>query len=134
MPGIDGYSLDSASNRAARLFGFLNERAASKRSFYRVWFDFNAGEVRVESSEDGKEYLPEAESALRRIRLGTNVTLKELRSPGLGAVRKGEAAIVFSPYGSEPFELSLASAESSITVSFNPYTGKAKVHAQEPKG
>lgn len=134
LPGLDGYSLDSATGRLAQLSGFLNERAASKRSFYRVWFDFNAGEVRVESSEDGKEYAPEAEGAIRKIKLGANVAIEEVRSPGLGSVKRGEAAIVFSPNGSEPFEVRLSSGNKSAVVSFNPYTGRAKVHALTEKG
>jgi len=129
LPGLEGYNLDSDSGRLSQLAGFLNERAASRRSYYRLWFDFNAGEIRVESSPDGKEYAPEAESALRRIKLGPGVVLEEVRSPGLGAVRKGEAAVVFSPYGSEPFTVRLAAAKRSVIVSFNPYTGKAKVRA-----
>lgn len=134
LPGLDGYSLDSATGRLSRLSGFLNERAASKRSFYRVWFDFAANEVRVEASEDGQEYAPEPEGALRTIKFGTNVFLEEVRSPGLGSVKRGEAAIVFSPHGSEPFEVRLSSAERSAVVSFNPYTGRAKVHAPEKNG
>lgn len=131
LPGLEGYNLDSASGRVAQLSGFLNERAASKRSYYRVWFDFNSNDVRVEASPDGKEYAPEAESALRKISLGTNVSLEEVRSPGLGAVRKGEAAVVFSPYGSEPFEVRLTAGKKKAVISFNPYTGKAKVRSGE---
>lgn len=131
LPGLDGYNLDSDSGRLSQLAGFLNERAVSRRSYYRLWFDFNAGEIRVESSGDGKEYAPEAESALRKIKLGPGVVLEEVRSPGLGSVRKGEAALVLSPYGSEPFEVRLAAAKRSVIVSFNPYTGKAKTLAPE---
>lgn len=133
MPGLEGYNLDSATGRVAQLSGFLNERAASKRSYYRVWFDFAAGEVRVESSQDGKEYTPEAESAIRKIKLGTNVVLEEVRSPGLGAVKRGEVAIVFSPYGTEPFDVRLSAGKRSAIVSFNPYTGKAKVRSPDEK-
>lgn len=131
LPGLEGYNLDSDSGRLSQLAGFLNERAASRRSYYRLWFDFNAGEVRVESSADGKEYAPEAESALRKIKLGPSVVMEEVRSPGLGVVTRGEAAIVLSPYGSEPFEVRLAAAGRTTIVSFNPYTGKAKVRATE---
>lgn len=131
LPGLEGYNLDSDSTRLSQLAGFLNERAASRRSYYRLWFDFNAGVVRVESSMDGKEYAPEAESALRKIKLAPGVVMEEVRSPGLGVVTRGEAAIVFSPYGSEPFDVKLAAAKRSVFVSFNPYTGKAKVRAPE---
>lgn len=131
LPGLEGYNLDSDSGRLSQLTGFLNERAASRRTYYRLWFDFNAGEIRVESSADGKEYAPEAESALRKIKLGPSVVMEEVRSPGLGVVTRGEAAIVLSPYGSEPFDVRLAAAKRSVIVSFNPYTGKAKVRAPE---
>jgi prepilin-type N-terminal cleavage/methylation domain-containing protein len=131
LPGLEGYNLDSDSARLSQLSGFLGERAASKRSYYRLWFDFNAGEVRVESSADGKKYAPEPESALRKIKFGPSVLMEEVRSPGLGVVTRGESAIVFSPYGSEPFDVRLAAAGRSVIVSFNPYTGKAKVRAPE---
>lgn len=131
LPGLEGYNLDSGANRASQLLGFLNERAASKRTYYRVWFDFNSNELRVESSADGKEYAAFAETALRKIRLGRGVVMEEVRSPGLGTIVRGEAAIVISPYGAEPFDLRLSSGKRSVIVSFNPYTGKARARPAE---
>lgn len=134
LPGLEGYNLDSDSGRLSRLSVFLNERAASRRSYYRLWFDFNAGEIRVESSADGKEYAAVSETALRKIKLGRGVQLVEVRSPGLGAVTRGEAAIVISPYGAEPFDVRLSAGKRSLVVSFNPYTGRAKVRQPEDSG
>jgi len=131
LPGLEGYSLDSGAGRASQLLGYINERAASRRSYYRVWFDFNANELRVESSEDGKEYAAVAETALRKIRFGPRVVMEEVTSPGLGRVARGEAAIVIAPFGAEPFDMRLSSGKRSVIVSFNPYTGKARVHPAE---
>lgn len=134
LPGLEGVSLDSSAGRVSRLSGFLAERAASKRQFYRLWFDFGTGEARVESSADGREYTPEPEAAIRRIRLGTGVRLDEVRSPGLGSVSRGEAAVVFSPYGAEPFEVRLSAGKRTAVVSFNPYTGRARIHEPDSDG
>lgn len=118
--------LESDSERVVSLLGYLNESASTKKAFYRVRFDLGAGSLIVERSKDGVEYSKETESALSHLELKEGVLLEEIEAPGIGKVKSGEVAIIFSPAGGDPFEVTLKSGEERVKVGFNPYTGKVK--------
>ncbi len=47
---------------------------------------------------------------------------------GIGRVSDGEVAVVFNPsYGAEPFVVHIARGEKTMTLDYNPFSGRVKV-------
>lgn len=129
ISGISEAYLKSDSRRVAALITYLSESASSKKLYYRVWFDLTNERLRVESSVAGKEYAPSTDPALRELALREGVEIEDIVTPGLGKTASGEVSMVFAPASGEPFTLHLKAGESSMTVSYNPYTGKVRTEA-----
>ncbi|MBI1911421.1 MAG: type II secretion system protein [Deltaproteobacteria bacterium] len=126
ITGFDEHNLKSDSERISSLLIYLNEASATKKVYYRVWFDLDSDRLDIEVSKTGLEYEPEPETTFRIIRPKSD--LEDIVTPGLGRVTTGKAALVFGPLGaSEPVAIHLKADEKKLTVSFNPYTGKAAV-------
>jgi len=54
--------------------------------------------------------------------------MEDIVIAGLGRIYEGEAAVVFNPaIGAEPFNLHLKGGELTLTLSYNPYSGKVKI-------
>ncbi|OGP17512.1 MAG: hypothetical protein A2V21_301565 [Deltaproteobacteria bacterium GWC2_55_46] len=96
-------------------------------------FDLKGAAITVESSADGVEYAPVAEAVSRGLKLRRGVEIDEVSAPGLGKVRRGEAAIALSPTGGPPFEVTLVSGKRKALVSYNPFTGRASVTDPDKK-
>lgn len=121
-------SLTRKARQFASLIRYLNEAAITKKLHYRVWFNLDKEQVRVESSIDGIEYKDEPEVPLRGLALRGGEEIEDIVLLGLGRINKGEVTVIFSPSGfSEPFNLHLKGAERFLTLIFNPYTGRVKI-------
>ncbi len=121
-------SLKSDASKMSSLVRYLHEAAESKRLFYRLTFDLDNGSLNVERSSDSKKYIPETESRLRTLTLSNGVEMLDLTAPGLGKVEAGLVNVLLTPTGaSTPFTLHLSAGQATLTISFNPYSGKVKI-------
>ncbi len=126
IPYLETFTLNSDARRAAGLFRYLDETATQKKVYYRVWFSPEKGSIDVESSPDGAEFK-KAEDAGGFI-LKNGVEISDIVLQGLGRINQGEAAVIFNPgAGAEPFSLHLRKSNRTVTISYNPYSGKVKV-------
>ncbi|MBI5235577.1 MAG: prepilin-type N-terminal cleavage/methylation domain-containing protein [Deltaproteobacteria bacterium] len=130
FPRLDfsGPRLDSEARRLAMLIRHLDDSANSKKFYYRIWFRLDNERVDVEVSVDGLEYAaPRDDKAFlaQTFRHGTD--LEDVTIEGMGKVSRGEAAVVFSPGASRAFNVHLNNSGKSLTISYNPYSGRVKV-------
>jgi prepilin-type N-terminal cleavage/methylation domain-containing protein len=125
---IESAYLGADARRIAGLIRYMNEAAATRRAYYRVSFNLNKEQIRVETSLDGIEYREESESFLSALRLKNRVEIEDVVLPGLGVIKKGEVSVIFSPLGSaEPFNIHLKSNNNFLTLAFNHYNGRVKI-------
>lgn len=125
---VGGVYLKTDAGKVATLVRFLNEASATRKVYYRVWFDMEKDSLRVESSKNGVDYVDEPDAAIRRMRLHDGVAIEDIIVPDLGKVDAGEVAVIFAPAGSiDAFTLHLKSSGRAMTLTFNPYSGEAKV-------
>lgn len=130
FPRLDfsGSRLDSEARRLAMLIRHLDDSANSKKIYYRIWFRPDDERVDVEVSENGLEYeAPRDDAALRGRAFRSGTDLVDVTIEGIGKVSRGEAAVVFSPGASRAFNVHLNNSGKSLTVSYNPYSGRVKV-------
>lgn len=127
LHGLQDRNLDSDSERLALFLSYAGEKAVSSRTYYRVGFDFQGARVGMESSQDGKEFAPVADPALRGFKLKNGVNIGEVSAPGLGKVARGEAKLLMPPVGAAPFEVALVSGDRRAFITYNPYTGRALI-------
>ncbi len=128
IPYFENFALNSEARRAAGLFRYLDESASAKKIYYRVWFSPEKGSIEVESSADGVEFKKTGDESLQGLTLKDGIEMVDLILPGLGKINRGEAAVIFNPgAGAEPFNLHLKKNGRSVTISYNPYSGKVKV-------
>ena len=84
--------------------------------------------ILVESSLDGVKFrklngLPSKGYIFR-----DGADIEDIVVQGLGTVKTGEVAVVFNPgIGAEPFKLHIRKNKRTITISFNPYSGRVKI-------
>ncbi len=128
---LDETYLKTDASRLRTLITYLNEASETRKLYYRLSFDMERETIGVESSRDGRDYLPEADRALSGLRLGRGVDLVEVEVAGLGRVNTGKLGVVFAPFGPpQAFKLSLGSGKAApVTVSFNPYSGRVRVES-----
>jgi hypothetical protein len=133
---LDETYLKTDASRLQTLITYLNEASETKKLYYRLSFDLERETIGVESSRDGRDYLPEADRALSRLRLGRGVDLVEVEVAGSGRATTGEIRVVFAPNGApQAFKLSLGSGKATpVTVSFNPYSGRVRVESGHSVG
>lgn len=117
--------LKSDAGRISSLTVYVNETAASRRVYFRLWFDLDKELLRVESSVNGTDYK-EFRDGPKRIKLTDGVLIEDVVTAGLGKVNGGEVSVVIPPSGGEPFAVHLKSGESRLTITYNPLTGKVK--------
>jgi len=128
IPYFENFALNSEARRVAGLFRYLDESASAKKTYYRVWFSPEKGSIEVESSADGVEFKKSGDSSLQGLSLKDGTEMVDLVLAGLGKVDHGEVAVVFNPgAGAEPFNLHLKKNGRTITISYNPYSGKVTV-------
>ena len=125
--------LKTDASKLQTLITYLYEASETKHLYYRINFDMEGESVLVESSRDGKEYLPEADRGLGVLRFSPGVDLAEVEIAGLGVTNTGKLRVVFTPTGrTEPFRVSLGSGDrASMTVTFNPYSGRVRVEGAD---
>ncbi len=120
--------LRSDARRLSALVRFLDEGAATRKVYYRLWFDLEKERLRVDTSKNGVEYAPYSDSRISSFTFARGVDIKYITVPGLGDVLRGEVAVTFTPIGAEkPFAVHLRSGDSELTVDFNPYSGNVRV-------
>lgn len=131
FPRFSGFGdtyVKADASRVSALVRYLYQAAATRKVYYRLWFDMEKGAIRVEYSKNGTDYTEEGDSSLRRLKLRDGVDMEDIVVPELGKVNTGEVAVIFSPAGSvEPFTLHLKASEKSLTLYFNPYSGIVKI-------
>lgn len=130
--GISINNLKTDASRLSTLIRYLNEAAETKRTYYRVLFDMDAGTVSVAESDDASEYAPMAEARLRGLKFASGVRIEDMVLSGLGRVNAGKVTVDFTPSGtSKPFTLHLASegrrGKEVYTLVYNPYSGRVAV-------
>lgn len=120
--------LNSQAKNIAGLIRYLNDAAATRKVYYKMWFNIEKGILRIELSRDGKAYEDAGEPHLRTVKTKGGVEIEDVVLPGVGKVTRGELAIVFTPLGvSDPFDIHMKASARTLTLSFNPYTGKVKI-------
>ncbi len=128
MNALEGFGFSSEARRMAGLFRYLDDRATTEGLYYRVWFYPEDESFRVETSPDGQEFSPASDPDIQGLKLGNTTEIEDISISGLGTIRKGEAAIIFNPSaGADPFSLHLRRGEQSVTLQYNPYSGKVKI-------
>lgn len=129
FPRLDVASarLDSEARRLAMLIRHLDDSANSKKIYYRLWFRPDNERVDVEVSENGLEYAAPQDMALRAQTFRSGTDIEDVIIEGIGKVSQGEAAVVFGPGASRAFNVHLNNSGKSLTVSYNPYSGRVKV-------
>ena len=128
MKTLEGYGFRSDARRMAGLIRRLDDSATTEGLYYRFWFYVEEESFLVESSSDGVVFIPADDPDIRGFSLGKNTEIMDVVISGLGRVSSGEAAVIFNPSaGADPFSLHLQSGELSITLSYNPYSGKVKI-------
>lgn len=108
--------------KLSSLLTYADEAATTKKLYYRVWFDLEDDLLDLEYSTDGTEYTPVRDNRLKRLTLSEGLELADLRLPGGEKVKRGRAAVVFTPSGGEPFTLHLKTSDGFLTMDYNPYT------------
>ncbi len=125
---VQGARLRSDARKLSTLIRFLDEAAATRKLYYRLWFEFGKDRLRVEVSKDGSDYALYPDNRIRFFSFADGVDLKDVSLPGLGRVAGGEVAVIFSPLGAgEPFTVHLSGGGDDVTVDFNPYSGRVRV-------
>lgn len=125
---LEGYGFRSDARRMAGLIRRLDDSATTEGRYYRFWFYVEEESFKVESSSDGVEFFPVSDSDIRGFKLGSATVIEDIVIAGLGRIARGEAAVIFNPSaGADPFSLHLQQGESSLTLSYNPYSGKVKI-------
>jgi prepilin-type N-terminal cleavage/methylation domain-containing protein len=120
--------LKKDAERAAGLIEYLSEASATRKLYYRVWFDLNKDIITVEASKDGQKFYPETDSRLSRLRFTYGVEIEDLILPGTGKASSGDVTYVLSPsYTPDPLALHLKAGDKHLTLTFNPYSGKVAV-------
>ncbi len=117
--------LKTDASRVSSFVRFVSDASASKKLYYRVSFDFSAGELRTERSADGVEYTPAPDPNVRRLRLSEGVVLEDMVVTGMGKINNGTVKVVFTPAGApDAFTLHFRSSKKHMTLVFNPYSGE----------
>jgi general secretion pathway protein H len=121
MPSFGGFGpkgIRADARHVASLLRYLNESAVSMKETYPLRIDLGA------SSLSWKE--PEGEKSER---LGTLVST-ELQSRG--ELKEGQVTVFFGPAGLQEFlKIKLRDEDRSITVAFNPISGRVKIIEDE---
>ncbi len=126
LSGLEDMYLKSESGKVRSLIQYVHDMTSTKRVFYRIWFDIDEDILRVETSKDGTEYIQEPDARLRRLVI-RDADIVDMVLPGAGRIKRGEVAVVFSPWGdTEPFVLHLKGGGHTITIRFNPFTGRVR--------
>jgi prepilin-type N-terminal cleavage/methylation domain-containing protein len=125
---LEDFTLKSEARRMAGLFRYLHESTSTKKVYYRVWLYPERDSLKIESSIDGIEFREYQDTIIRGFSLRGGIDIQDIVIAGLGKVNKGAVAIVFNPQvGAEPFNLHLKGNEHTLTLKYNPYSGKVKV-------
>ena len=128
IPFLDDFALNSEARRTAGLIRYLDESASAKKIYYRVWFHLGQGSLEVESSVDGFEFRKMGDPSLKGFTLKGEVVMQDIVLQQRGRINQGDVAVIFSPgAGAEPFNLHLKKNDRILTISYNPFSGKAKV-------
>lgn len=125
---LEDFTFKSDARRIAGLFRYLHESTSTKKIYYRVWVYPERDLLKIESSIDGIEFREEHDTAIKGFTLKGGMDIQDIVISGLGIVDEGEVAIVFNPtVGAEPFNLHLKKNKHTLTLNYNPYSGKVKV-------
>jgi prepilin-type N-terminal cleavage/methylation domain-containing protein len=128
MGVLDDFAFRSETRRMAGLFRYLDDRATIEGQYYRVWFYPEDDSFRVESSTDGQEFRAVTDPDIQGHALGASTDMEDVQIVGLGTITRGEAAVIFNPAaGADPFSLHLRRDKESITLRYNPYSGKVRI-------
>ncbi len=128
IPYFENFALSSEARRVAGLLRYLDESASAKKIYYRVWFSLEKGSIEVESSADGVEFKKSGDESLQGRSFKDAIEMVDLVLAGLGKVDHGDVAVVFNPgAGAEPFNLHMRKNGRTVTISYNPYSGKVTV-------
>ena len=125
---FEEYTLRSEARRVAWTLRYYHESATAKKVYYRVWFNPEKESFEVESSPDGVEFTAGADQGLGGFTMSAALDMEDIVIAGLGRIYEGEAAVVFNPaIGAEPFNLHLKGGALTLTLSYNPYSGKVRI-------
>ncbi len=128
MGVLDDFAFRSETRRMAGLFRYLDDRATIEGRYYRVWFFPEDDSFSVESSADGVEFGAVQDPDIQGRALGSSTDLEDVYIAGLGTISRGEAAVIFNPSaGADPFSLHLKRDKESVTLRYNPYSGKVRI-------
>lgn len=125
LPIIDEVEFRREARRIAGTLRYLNELAAIKKVYYRVWFILEDETIIIESSKDGLNFAEYPETPLRRLKEGLEIDDITLLSTG--RVTVGKVAVTLSPSGPwEAFVLHLKKGKKHMTLSINP-SGRVRI-------
>lgn len=128
IPYLEGFSLHSDVRRVSGLLRYLDGSASSKKIYYSVVFKLKEGTLEVESSRDGIEFKGVDDPALKGFTLSEETEIQDIVVEGSGKINHGEASVVFTPgAGALAFALHLKGKDRTLTVSYNPYSGRVRV-------
>lgn len=123
-----GYSLKRDARGIAGLLRYIEDSASTRKIYYKVRFFPEEESLVVEYSADGIEFKTVEDPALRSFALERGTDMVDIVVDGLGKIYQGEVAVVFNPLlGAEPFNLHLRDDDRTLTVSYNPYSGRISI-------
>ena len=125
---FEGYSLKRDARGIAGLLRYIEDSASTRKIYYKVRFFPEEESLVVESSADGIEFKTIDDPAVSAFAFEDGTDMEDIVVDGLGKIYQGEVALVFNPLlGAEPFNLHLSNDDSTLTVSYNPYSGRIKI-------
>jgi len=128
MGVLDDFAFRSETRRMAGLFRYLDDRATIEGQYYRVWFYPEDEAFIVESSSDGEHFTAVTDPDIQGHALKASTDMEDVYIAGLGTISRGEAAVIFNPSaGADPFRLHLRRDDQSVTLRYNPYSGKVRI-------
>ncbi len=128
LPSSDAANLRSSARSLASTMRYLEERAITTKSVYRLHLDMASNTVTVRKVADGEETTAD-DSFLSKHLLAEGVTISDVETPRLGRTSEGEVIVSFGVSGIEEFiTVHLKGAKGDhFTVAAFPQNGKVKV-------
>ncbi|OGP23599.1 MAG: hypothetical protein A2X99_11815 [Deltaproteobacteria bacterium GWB2_55_19] len=127
LSSLTDLRLETEARRLSSLLRELERESSSKRLYIKARVVPSKGTISISSSNDGLEYSDESGG----FELSGGVLLSSLTVQGLGKTA-GEVAVVFHPAsGGPPMEFLLEEGGRRASVSYNPFSGKVTVRADE---
>ncbi len=131
LPLARDMELKSSARRLAASIRYLEERAVSSKSPYRLRLDISAGSVRITRPMPGGEELPPCDELLSREILGDGIAIADVTTARLGKLSEGKVIVDIGGAGlTAPLTIHLQNeGGQAFTVAALPGGGKVKVMA-----